>query len=178
MKRYVIMALMTLMLFASPAFANGTGRSPQAREKSEAEKYTQQVSRIKSDEIGYAYISASMFRQMFGMMGADVEFQGMTNPFGSIKSMRRFIATGENGYELLYKAMKPFLQEDETVMGMSLMALNREDGILSVIYSDSRDILVINVAGGDDIAVVFVAGLSYDAFMMMREGGRGLDFGF
>ncbi len=178
MKRYILVAVMSLLLFAGSASAADGGQSPQKKDKSEAELFMQKVSRTKSREIDYAYISTSMFRQMFNMLGADVQIQGISNPLGSIKCMRRFVTTGKDGYRLLADAMSPFLQEDESVMGMELVALNREDGMLNIIYSGGKDILVINVGGDDVMAVVFIAGLTYDAFMKMSEGGMDFDFGF
>jgi hypothetical protein len=91
--------------------------------------------------------------------------------------MRRFATTGSKGYKLLHDALYGFLQENESVMGMELMALNREDGTLRVIYSDSASLLVIN-DDGDELAVVFIAGLSYENFIMMSDGGFDFDFGF
>ena len=91
--------------------------------------------------------------------------------------MRRFATTGSEGYKLLHNALYGFLQENESVMGMELMALNREDGILRVIYSDSACLLVIN-DDGDELAVVFIAGLSYENFIMMSDGGFDFNFDF
>ena len=125
MKRYILTTLFALVLFAGSAFA--TGHIPQNDGKSEAEMYIKRVAKIKSDEIDYAYISSSMFRQMFKMLGADGELNAIPLQLTSIRSMRQFTANGPEGYALLLKAMNPFLQEEESVMGMKLMALNRED---------------------------------------------------
>ena len=167
MKRYILTALMLLVLFSVSVFATEQIKQPNV--KSEAEKYMQKVAKIKSDEINYAYISASMFRQMFGMMGAEVELHGslVSNPLESIRSMRQFVSTGDDGFRLLSKAMEPFLQEDETVMGMQLIALNRDDGALRVIYGDPKNLLVININDDDMLVVVFIAGITYDAFRTM-----------
>ena len=167
MKRYILTALMSLVLFSVSVFATEQIKQPNV--KSEAEKYMQKVAKIKSDEINYAYISASMFRQMFGMMGAEVELHGslVSNPLESIRSMRQFVSTGDDGFRLLSKAMEPFLQEDETVMGMQLIALNRDDGALRVIYGDPKNLLVININDDDMLVVVFIAGITYDAFRTM-----------
>ena len=69
MKRYILTTLFALVLFVGPAFA--TGHRPQNDGKSEVETYIKKVAKIKSDEIDYAYISSSMFRQMFNMLGTD-----------------------------------------------------------------------------------------------------------
>lgn len=168
MKRYILSAMMSLLLFAGSAFA--TGHIPQNDGKSEAEMYIKKVAKIKSGEIDYAYISSSMFRQMFNMLGADVELNDIPLQLTSIRSMRQFTATGPEGYKQLSQAMDIFLQEEESVMGMKLMALNREDGTMTAIYGDSNSTLVINDEG-DELSVVFIAGLSYDSFKALGENG-------
>lgn len=173
MKRYILTTMFALVLFAGSAFA--TGHIPQNDGKSEAEMYIKRVAQIKSDEIDYAYISSSMFRQMFKMLGADGELNDIPLPLTSIRSMRQFTATGPEGYALLLKAMDPFLQEEESVMGMKLMALNREGGTMTAIYGDSSSTLVINDEG-DELSVVFIAGLSYDSFKTLGENGMEIGF--
>lgn len=173
MKRYILTTLFALVLFAGSAFA--TGHIPQNDGKSEAEMYIKRVAKIKSDEIDYAYISSSMFRQMFKMLGADGELNAIPLQLTSIRSMRQFTANGPEGYALLLKAMNPFLQEEESVMGMKLMALNREDGTMTAIYGDSNSTLVINDEG-DELSVVFIAGLSYDSFKTLGENGMEIGF--
>ena len=168
MKRYILTTLFTLVLFVGPAFA--TGHRPQNDGKSEVETYIKKVAKIKSDEIDYAYISSSMFRQMFNMLGADGELNDIPLQLTSIRSMRQFTATGPEGYKQLSQAMDIFLQEEESVMGMKLMALNREDGTMTAIYGDSNSTLVINDEG-DELSVVFIAGLSYDSFKALGENG-------
>ena len=173
MKRYILTTLFALMLFAASAFA--TGHIPQNDGKSEAEMYIKKVAKIKSGEIDYAYISSSMFRQMFNMLGADGELNDIPLQLTSIRSMRQFTATGPEGYKQLSQVMDIFLQEEESVMGMKLMALNREDGIMTAIYGDSNSTLVINDEG-DELSVVFIAGLSYDSFKALGENG--IEIGF
>ncbi len=168
MKRYILTTLFALVLFAGSAFA--TGHIPQNDGKSEAEMYIKKVAKIKSGEIDYAYISSSMFRQMFNMLGADGELNDIPLQLTSIRSMRQFTATGPEGYKQLSQAMDIFLQEEESVMGMKLMALNREDGTMTAIYGDSNSTLVINDEG-DELSVVFIAGLSYDSFKALGENG-------
>ena len=168
MKRYILTTLFALVLFVGPAFA--IGHIPQSDGKTEAEMYIKKVAKIKSDEIDYAYISSSMFRQMFNMLGADGELNDIPLQLTSIRSMRQFTATGPEGYKQLSQAMDIFLQEEESVMGMKLMALNREDGTMTAIYGDSNSTLVINDEG-DELSVVFIAGLSYDSFKALGENG-------
>lgn len=173
MRRYILTTLFAFVLFAGSAFA--TGHIPQNDGKSEAEMYIKNVAKIKSSEIDYAYISSSMFRQMFNMLGVDVKLNDIPLQLTSIRSMRQFTATGPEGYKQLSRAMDIFLQEEESVMGMKLMALNREDGIMTAIYGDSNSTLVINDEG-DELSVVFIAGLSYDSFKALGENG--IEIGF
>lgn len=181
MKRYILLTLMTLV------FHTGTGalfaQSAQPREKSEVEIFMQQVAKgTKSNEIDYAYISTSMFKQLISQLFSVIDDEarsemGLDKIFGSTMYLRRFISTGEEGYQILSKAMQPFLEEEEAVMGMELSALNRQDGVVSIIYGNSKNVLVINdYAEADNLTAVFIAGMSYDAFMELD--GSGIDLAF
>ena len=179
MKRYILLTMTTLVLHTGCLFA----QSAQAREKSEAENFMQQVTKgTKSNEIDYAYISTSMFKQLlsqlFTTIDEGVEIHGSVEKiFGSIMYMRRFISTGEEGYKVLSKAMQPFLEEEEVVMGMELSALNRQDGVVSIVYGNAENVLVINdYADAYNLTAVFIAGMSYDAFMELDRSGVDLAF--
>ena len=179
MKRYILLALTALVLHTGTLFA----QSAQPREKSEVEVFMQQVAKgSKSSEIDYAYISTSMFKQLisqlFSMINDEVRTEmGIDKIFGSAMYMRRFISTGEEGYKLLSNVMRLFLEEEEEVMGMELSALNRQDGVVSIIYGNSKNVLVINdYADADNLTAVFIAGMSYDAFMELDKSG--IDLGF
>ena len=183
MKRYIVLTLMLLTLHAGTLLA----QSAQPREKSEVEVYMQQVAKAvaKSNEIDYAYISTSMFKQLLSqfltMVNDSVEIHDQVEQiFGSAVYMRRFISTGIEGYKVLEVAMHPFwgfLEEKEEVMGMELCALNRENGVVSIIYGNSDSVLVINNnSNALNYNIVFVAGLSYEAFMELE--GSGIDLGF
>ena len=179
MKRYILLALTALVLHTGTLFAQST----QPREKSEVEVFMQQVAKeSKSSEIDYAYISTSMFKQLlsqlFTTINEGIEIHGPVEKiFGSTMYMRRFISTGEEGYKILSKAMRPFLEEEEEVMGMELSALNRQDGVVSIIYGNSKNVLVINdYADADNLTAVFIAGMSYEAFMELDGSGRDLGF--
>ena len=50
---------------------------------------------------------------------------------------------------------------------MQLIAQNRDDGTLRVIYGDPKNLLVININDDDMLVVVFIAGITYDAFRTM-----------
>ena len=179
MKRYILLTLTALVLHTGTLSA----QSAQPREKSEVEVFMQQVAKgSKSSEIDYAYISTSMFKQLlsqlFTTINEGIEIHGPVEKiFGSTMYMRRFISTGEEGYKILSKAMHPFLEEEEEVMGMELSALNRQDGVVSIIYGNSKNVLVINdYADADNLTAVYIAGMSYEAFMELDKSG--LDLGF
>ena len=170
MKRYILTVMMSLVLFAGSAFA--AGNMPQVKEKSEAEKFILQLAKVKASEIDYAYISATMFKQMFSMIGAEVALEGISHPLTSIKSLRKFATTGKTGYALLKKHIAQFLQEDDNVMGMELMALSRENGVLTAIYSGSGNILVVSDFD-NELSLLFIVGLDYESFKVMNESGIG-----
>ena len=179
MKRYILLTLTALVLHTGTLSA----QSAQPREKSEVEVFMQQVAKgSKSSEIDYAYISTSMFKQLlsqlFTTINEGIEIHGPVEKiFGSTMYMRRFISTGEEGYKILSKAMRPFLEEEEEVMGMELSALNRQDGVVSIIYGNSKNVLVINDnTEWNNLTAVFIAGMSYEAFMELDKSG--IDLGF
>ena len=175
MKRYILLTLTALVLHTGSLFA----QSAQPREKSEAEIFMQQMAKeVKSNEIDYAYISTSMFRQLLSqalsIVDSDIkEALGVDNILSSVMYMRRFMSTGREGYELLHKAMQPFLEEEEELMGMQLNSFNRADGGLSIVYSDQKNVLVINEQEGDEdyFMVIFVSGVSYENFMKVTGNG-------
>lgn len=175
MKRYILLTLTMLVLYTGSLFA----QSAQPREKSEVEIFMQQVAKeVKSNEIDYAYISTSMFRQLLSqalsIVDSDIkEKLGVDNILSSVMYMRRFMSTGREGYELLHKAMQPFLEEEEELMGMQLNSFNRADGRLSIVYSDPKNVLIINEQEGDEdyFMVIFVSGVSYENFMKVTGNG-------
>lgn len=175
MKRYILLTLTALVLHTGSLFA----QSAQPREKSEAEVFMQQMAKeVKSNEIDYAYISTSMFRQLLSqalsIVDSDIkEALGVDNILSSVMYMRRFMSTGREGYELLHKAMRPFLEEEEELMGMQLNSFNRADGRLSIVYSDPKNVLIINEQEGDEdyFMVIFVSGVSYENFMKVTGNG-------
>ena len=118
MIRYILLTLTALVLHTGSLFA----QSAQPREKSEAEIFMQQMAKeVKSNEIDYAYISTSMFRQLLSqalsIVDSDIkEALGVDNILSSVMYMRRFMSTGREGYELLHKAMQPFLEEEEELI--------------------------------------------------------------
>ncbi len=167
-KLFIILTLISVALstWAMP---------PQQPEKSEAEKFVQNLAKIKSDEISYAYISANMFKQLFIRIDLSEEEQESISFMKSLKSLRRFFTSGKQGYDVMKATLQPFLQENEEVLGMTLMASNRDGGGMVAIYSGQGNTLVVTDYGNNEtITVVFVAGLSYEAFMEFND--LGIDF--
>ena len=170
MKRKFLI-LLTLMLMALGAWAT----PPQQPNKSEAERFVQSLAKIKSEEISYAYISANMFKQLFIRIDLNEEEQETISFLKSLKSLRRFFTSGKQGYDVMKAALQPFLQEKEEVLGMTLMASNRDGGGMVAIYSGQGNTLVVTDYGNNEtITVVFVAGLSYESFMEFND--LGIDF--
>ena len=148
---------------------------PQQPNKSEAERFVQSLAKIKSEEISYAYISANMFKQLFIRIDLNEEEQETISFLKSLKSLRRFFTSGKQGYDVMKAALQPFLQEKEEVLGMTLMASNRDGGGMVAIYSGQGNTLVVTDYGNNEtITVVFVAGLSYESFMEFND--LGIDF--
>ena len=158
-KLFIILTLISVALstWAMP---------PQQSEKSEAEKFVQNLAKIKSDEISYAYISANMFKQLFIKIDLDEEMLESISFMKSLKSLRRFFTNGKQGYDILKAALQPFLQENEEVLGMTLMASNRDGGgMVAIYYGQGNTIVVTDYGNNETITVVVVAGLSYEAFL-------------
>ena len=183
MKRNIFI-LTLMLLFQSNmmrAAVNGDEKHPVHKPVT-VETIIKNAAKIKSDEIDYAYISTSMFKQIFSLLDGNVKVSGNisgsvpANFFRSIKSIRRFATTGIEGYNLLLEYMDRFLNEDEEVLGMSLMAHSRSEGVLSVIYGDENNLLVIAEEGNEELVVVFIAGLSYEGFMQLKDCGVNIGF--
>ncbi|MBO7193470.1 MAG: DUF4252 domain-containing protein [Bacteroidaceae bacterium] len=167
MKRKLFIML-TLMFTVLSTWAT----PPQQPHKSEAEKFVQNLAKIKSDEISYAYISANMFKQLFIKTDLDEEIQESISFIKSLKSLRRFFTNGKQGYDVMKAALQPLLQEKEEVLGMTLMASNRDGGGMVAIYSGLGNTLVVTDYGNNTtITVVFVAGLSYESFLEFNDLG-------
>ena len=161
MKRKLLIVL-TLLLATLGTWAT----PPQHPDKSEAEKFVQNLAKIRSDEISYAYISANMFKQLFIRIDLSEEEQESISFIKSLKSLRRFFTNGKQGYDIMKAALQPFLEEREEVLGMTLMASNRDGGGMVAIYYGQENTLVVTDYGNNEtITVVVVAGLSYEAFL-------------
>lgn len=139
------------------------------RGDSSAEAFIKTVAKMKMEEVNYVYISTSMFKQIFSLM--DEVAEGNGNILASIKSMRSFASTSKNSYKALRAYMDIFLYEIDVVFGMQLQMVNKGDNVYMAIYSDDKNLLVINDDGDTNLYVVFIAGLSYELFMKIQESG-------
>ena len=139
------------------------------RGDSSAEAFIKVVAKIKMEEVNYVYISTAMFKQIFSLM--DEAAEGNGNMLASIKSMRSFASTSKNSYKALRAYMDIFLFEIDEVFGMQLQMVNKDDDVYMAIYSDDKNLLVINDDGDTNLYVVFIAGLSYELFMKIQESG-------
>ena len=184
MKRNFLILIMMLMLPFGVAKAQGLTPTEcgehiarineyVAKGYGYTESHIRSIARAKIKEVDYAYISTNMFKQMFSMIDGAIEVVN-GNFLGSINSIRRFVSTGKNGYEKLKAYMFPFYDEQD--VDMEIMMLNRNGDMLSVVYGDNNNLLVINDDGETELVVVFVAGMSYDMFMKIQEGGFDLGF--
>lgn len=171
MKQYI---LFFFLLFALATGVPGQSSAQTTKSKSDVEMLIRRASKIKSPQISYAYISLNMFKQLLNPVLSEEPM--LKEMFGNMKSLRRFFTTGPEGEKLLATVLEPFMQEDENVMGMELMTINREDGMLSVIYAGSDNILLINDSG-ECLSVVYVVGLTYNAFEKIFKGDV-IDFDF
>ena len=72
--------------------------------------------------------------------------------------------------------MQPFLSNDDEVMGMELVVVNKEKKRLTTTYSNKDGLLIITDENETTLTVVFIAGLSLDVFNVMMENGFELNF--
>ena len=89
-KLFIILTLISVALstWAMP---------PQQPEKSEAEKFVQNLAKIRSDEISYAYISANMFKQLFIRIDLSEEEQESISFLKSLKAYAAFSPAASRG---------------------------------------------------------------------------------
>ena len=58
------------------------------------------------------------------------------------------------------------------------MMLNRNGEMLSMVYSDDKNLLVINDDGNTELIVVYIAGMSYDMFLKIQNVSGGIRLNF
>lgn len=175
MKRNIfVLTLMFLLSFGTMRAAGNEDEKYSLQKVVTVETIIKKAAQIKSNEIDYAYISTAMFKQLFNMRdGALAISDNFMGAIRSIKSIRHFTTTGPTGYNLLLEYMHCFLRGNEEELGMTMMAYSRTEGVLSVIYSDAENLLVITEEGNEALTVVFIVGLTYNAFL---ESGMNFSF--
>ncbi len=165
MKRNILLIILLFFAFSvSPAIAKS-----QKESKSEVELLIKKISRIDSPEINYTYVSMSMIERMFASLV--IEMPLIKDLFSSLKSLRSVSTSGKVGYEKVKKMVSPFLQEEEEVMGLSLVSFSREGNADSVLYGDENNLLIINDDGNSSISVELFVGFSYDTYQKYIESG-------
>ena len=100
----------------------------------------------------------------------------MAKTMKRLKYIRKYSSSDGDGYKKLKKEMQPFLSNDDKVMGMELVAANKEGAETTTIYSSKDGLMIITDESGTTLNVVFIAGLSMDVFNTMLENGFELDF--
>ena len=117
----------------------------------------------------------NMLKGLFSIMFGEDDKE-MTKTFKRLKYIRKYGSSDSEGYKKLRKEMQPFLSNKDKVMGMELIAVNKEVAEATTIYSSKDGLLIITDENGTTLTVVFIAGLSMDVFNAMLENGFELDF--
>ena len=178
MKRLIAIFFALLLTFAAATTAPAASRD--SKSKSKVEKFVQGLARDYSSHVEYSYISMNMLKSLFSLMldedNLDKDDKEMAKALKSLRYIRKYSSSDSEGYKKLKKEMQPFLSNDDEVMGMELMATNKEGTETTTIYSSKDGLLIITDENGTTLTVVFIAGLSMDIFNVMMENGFELDF--
>ena len=178
MKRLIVIFLALLLTFAAATTAPAASRD--SKSKSKVEKFVQSLARDYSSHVEYTYISMNMLKSLFSLMfdekNLDKDDKKTAKALISLRYIRKYSSSDSEGYKKLKKEMQPFLSNDNEVMGMELMAINKENKELTTIYSSKEGLLVITDENSTTLTVVFIAGLSMDIFNVMMEKGIELNF--
>ena len=174
MKRQITIILMLLAMsvtaFATPA--------EQQEERSKSETFIVELAHKELPQTSYSYFSFRMLGQIFKPLFDHVgKFSEMLS---NIKNIRNIETTGAEGYLAMKKELSPFMQEQEEVMGLEVVSYSRSDSLVSVIYGNDKNILVINdeveSSGEKKISLVFIKGLSAMNFSNLMEQGFNFNF--
>jgi hypothetical protein len=117
----------------------------------------------------------NMLKSLFAL-GFGEGDKEMAKSLKRLKYIRQYSSSDSEGYKKLKKEMQPFLSNDDEVMGMELVAAQKEGMETTTIYSSKDGLLIITDENGTTLTVVFIAGLSMDIFNVMMENGFELDF--
>ena len=173
MKRLTTIFFALLLMFAAATTAPAASRDGNSNSK--VERFVQGLARDYSSHVEYSYISMNMLRSLFSMMLGEDDRE-MAKTMKRLKYIRKYSSSDGDGYKKLKKEMQPFLSNDDKVMGMELVAANKEGTETTTIYSSKDGLLIITDESGATLTVVFIAGLSMEVFNVMLENGFELDF--
>ena len=178
MKRLITISLALMLTFAAATTAPAASRD--SKSKSKVEKYVQSLARDYSSHVEYSYISMNMLKSLFSLMlnedSLDEDDKEMAKALKSLRYIRKYNSSDSEGYKKLKKELQPFLSNDDEVMGMELVVVNKEKKRLTTTYSNKDGLLIITDENGTTLTVVFIAGLSMDVFNVMMEKGFELNF--
>ena len=173
MKRLTTIFFALLLTFAAATTAPAASRDSKSNSK--VEKFVQGLARDYSSHVEYSYISMNMLKSLFAL-GLGEGDKEMAKSLKRLKYIRQFSSCDSEGYKKLKKEMQPFLSNDDKVMGMELVAANKEGTETTTIYSSKEGLLIITDENDTTLTVVFIAVLSMDIFNVMMENGFELDF--
>ena len=173
MKRLITISLALLLTFAAATTAPAASRD--SKSKSKVEKFVQSLARDYSSHVEYTYISTSMLKSLFALVFSEGDKE-TAKSLKRMKYIRQFCSSDSEGYKKLKKELQPFLSNDDEVMGMELVVVNKEKKRLTTTYSNKDGLLIITDENETTLTVVFIAGLSMDVFNVMMENGFELNF--
>ena len=180
MKRLTTIFFALLLMFAAATTAPAASRD--SKSKSKVEKFVQGLARDYSSHVEYSYISMNMLKSLFSLMlnedNLDEDDKEMAKALKSLRYIRKYNSSDSEGYKRLKKELQPFLSNDDEVMGMELVVVNKENQTLTTTYSNKDGLLIITDESGTTLTVVFIAGLSMDIFNTLLENGMDFELDF
>ena len=175
MKRLTTIFFALLLTFAAATTAPAASRD--SKSKSKVEKFVQGLARDYSSHVEYSYISMNMLKSIFAIVLTDCDKE-TAKALKSLRYIRKYNSSDSEGYKRLKKELQPFLSNDDEVMGMELVVVNKENQTLTTTYSNKDGLLIITDESGTTLTVVFIAGLSMDIFNTLLENGMDFELDF
>ena len=175
MKRLTTIFFALLLMFAAATTA--TAASRDSKTKSKVEKFIQGLARDYSSHVEYSYISMNMLKNIFAIVLADGDKE-IAKALKNLRYIRKYSSSDSEGYKKLKKELQPFLSNDDEVMGMELVVVNKENQTLTTTYGNKDGLLIITDESGTTLTVVFIAGLSMDIFNTLLENGMDFELDF
>lgn len=167
MKRNLFFMLFFMIAFV-PAIP-GTSQKEQKKNKSEVEVLLNKISRMKSNEINYTYVSSSMIGKMLNATGIDIPL--IEEIVTSLKNVRNISTNGRQGYKIVMDAIKPFLQEDDEVMGLELISYSCDGKTTTTLYGGDEQLLVIDYDSGTSVSITLFSGDFYKLYLKLIDSG-------